>query len=308
MSELQIGLGGKVAVVTGAGAGLGRAEALALARAGADLVLGDLSPAVADVAEQAQAYGVKASTVIGDVGDTEIADALIETAVGSHGRLDVVVNNAGFTRDRMLFGMSDEDFDAVVRVHLRGHFLVCRAAARHWRERSKSSAAPVYGRLVSTSSESWLFAPPGQPNYSAAKAGIAALTIGAARGLSRYGVRANVICPRARTAMTADVFGPAPGADGANSGDGGGGVDPLGPEHVATFVAWLASPAAEAVNGQVFVVHGGQVLHLAPPTVAHRFVASGPAWTAEDLSGELGPYFGARDPADLFVFQGPEDK
>jgi NAD(P)-dependent dehydrogenase (short-subunit alcohol dehydrogenase family) len=282
-------LNGRVAVVTGAAAGLGRAEALALAAAGADLVLGDLSPAVEAVAEEAQALGAKATTVVGDVGATDTANALVETALSTHGQLDVVVNNAGFTRDRMLFGMSDDEFDTVVRVHLRGHFLVSRAAAAHWRSRAKADGAPVYGRLVNTSSEAWLFGSPGQPNYAAAKAGITALTIGAARSLARYGVRANVICPRARTAMTAQVFGASPEA----------GVDPLAPEHVATFVAWLASPAADSVNGQVFVVHGDQVAHIAPPTVAHRFTAAGPAWTAEELSAGLGPYFEGRD--DVFM-------
>jgi NAD(P)-dependent dehydrogenase (short-subunit alcohol dehydrogenase family) len=293
MSDAETGLSGRVAVVTGAASGLGRAEALALAAAGADVVLGDLSAAVEEVADRARAAGVKATTVIGDVGATETADALVGTAIGTHGRLDVVVNNAGFTRDKMIFGMSDEEFDSVVRVHLRGHFLVSRAAAQYWREQSKATAGPVYGRLVNTASEAWLFGSPGQPNYAAAKAGIAALTIGAARGLARYGVRANVICPRARTAMTADVFGAAPDDEAS---------DPLAPEHVATFVAWLAAPAADAVNGQVFVVHGAEVTHVAPPTVARRFVTTGPAWTADSLAGELGPYFAARDPADVFRF------
>ncbi|MFI7589717.1 3-oxoacyl-ACP reductase [Spongisporangium articulatum] len=287
----DVGLDGRVAVVTGAAAGLGRAEALALAAAGADLVLGDVSPALADVAQEAEALGVKVRTVLGDVAETQVAHDLVTAAVEGHGRLDVVVNNAGFVRDRMLFGMSDDEWDSVVRVHLRGHFVVSRAAAAYWRDRSKLSGAPVYGRLVNTASEAWLFGAPGQPNYAAAKAGIAALTVAAARGLSRYGVRANVICPRARTAMTAGVFGDPPAA----------GVDPLSVEHVAPFVAYLASPAAEAVNGQVFVVHGGGVAHLAPPTVARRFTAAGELWTAEELAVQLDPYFAGRDPDDVFA-------
>jgi NAD(P)-dependent dehydrogenase (short-subunit alcohol dehydrogenase family) len=287
----DVRLDGRVAVVTGAAAGLGRAEALALASAGAHLVLGDVSPGVDDVADEAAALGVKATTVTGDIGDSAVAGRLVRTALEAHGRLDVVVNNAGILRDRMLFGMSDAEWDDVVRVHLRGHFLVSRDAAAHWRGAAKATGAPVYGRLVNTASEAWLFGSAGQANYAAAKAGIAALTVAAARGLARYGVRANVICPRARTAMTADVFGTAPE----------GGTDPLSVEHVAPFVAYLASPAAERVNGQVFVVHGGMVAHLAPPTVAHRFDTTGDSWTTAELASSLGPYFGSRDVDDVFA-------
>ena len=288
----DVRLDGRVAVVTGAAAGLGRAEALALAAAGADLVLGDVSPTLGDVVDEAAALGVKATAVTGDVGDSDVARRLVEVAVQSHGSLDIVVNNAGILRDRMLFGMSDAEWDDVVRVHLRGHFLVSRNAAAYWREASKASGEPVYARLVNTASEAWLFGSAGQANYAAAKAGIAALTVSAARGLSRYGVRANVICPRARTAMTAGVFGDAPD---------GGGTDPLSVDHVAPFVTYLASPAADAVNGQVFVVHGGMVMHLAPPTVARRFDTDGGTWTAAGLAESLGPYFGGRDVDDVFA-------
>jgi NAD(P)-dependent dehydrogenase (short-subunit alcohol dehydrogenase family) len=210
-------------------------------------------------------------------------------------RLDVVVNNAGIIRDRMLFGMSDDEWDDVVRVHLRGHFLVTRDAAAHWRQAAKAAGGTTYGRLVNTASEAWLFGSAGQANYAAAKAGIAALTISAARGLGRYGVRANVICPRARTAMTAGVFGDAP------QGTAEGGIDPLSVDHVAPFVAYLASPAADRVNGQVFVVHGGMVAHLAPPTVAHRFDTARHTWTTGELAASLGPYFGTRDVDDVFA-------
>jgi 3-oxoacyl-[acyl-carrier protein] reductase len=291
----DVRLDGRVAIVTGAAAGLGRAEALARAAAGADLVLCDVSPSLGDVVDAATGLGVKAAAVTGDVGDSAVGGRLVATALETHGRLDVVVNNAGILRDRMLFGMSDAEWDDVVRVHLRGHFLVSRDAAAHWRDASKASGGPVYGRLVNTASEAWLFGSAGQANYAAAKAGIAALTISAARGLSRYGVRANVICPRARTAMTAGVFGEAP----PEAGDGA--TDPLSVEHVAPFVAYLASPAADAVNGQVFVVHGGMVVHLAPPTVARRFDTTTGTWTAGELAASLGPYFGGRDVDDVFA-------
>jgi NAD(P)-dependent dehydrogenase (short-subunit alcohol dehydrogenase family) len=284
-------LAGRVAVVTGAGAGLGRAEALALAAEGADLVLNDVGPGAADVVDEIEAAGGKAVLVPGDIGARATADALLSTALDRFGGLHVVVNNAGVVRDRMLFGLSDDDWDQVVRVHLRGHFLLTRNAAVHWRTQAKESGGPVYGRVVNTSSEAFLLGPPGQANYAAAKAGIVALTVSAARALQRYGVTANAICPRARTAMTADVFGAAP-ADGP---------DPLGTGHVTPLVAYLASPAAASISGQVFVVHGGKVALLAPPTVERRFDAVGEGWTPAELDATLGRYFADRDPGRMFV-------
>ena len=200
-------LEGRVAVVTGAGAGLGRAEALALARAGASVVLNDLPGAAEEAAEEVRSHGVEALVVAGDVGERATADAMLQAATEKLGGLDIVVNNAGITRDKMLFNMTDEDFDLVLKVHLRGHFLLSRNAAAYWRGRYKETGEPVDAAVVNTASEAFLGGSPGQPNYAAAKAGITALTLSTARGLSRVGVRANVICPRARTAMTADVFG-----------------------------------------------------------------------------------------------------
>ncbi|TCK01280.1 3-oxoacyl-ACP reductase [Nocardia alba] len=288
MSVTQISLEGRVAIVTGAGAGLGRAEALALASAGAAVVVNDLTEdAAAETIAAIRELGGKAEFVGGSIAERSTADALVTTARDSLGGLDIVVNNAGITRDRMLFNMSDEDWDAVLAVHLRGHFLLTRNAAAYWRAASKAAGEPVYGRLVNTSSEAGLLGPEGQANYAAAKAGITALTLTASRVLARYGVRANAICPRARTAMTESVFADAP--DGA--------VDPLAPEHVAKLVAYLASPAADAVNGQVFVVYGPMVALMAAPTVEQRFDAAGAEWSEADLAATLGDYFAQR-PAD----------
>ncbi|MCM6772912.1 3-oxoacyl-ACP reductase [Nocardia sp. CDC159] len=286
MGDNELSLSGRVAIVTGAGAGLGRAEALALARAGAAVVINDLaeSEAVAATLADLRALGAKAEFVGGSVAERATADALIRTADEAFGGVDIVVNNAGIVRDRMLFNMSDEDWDAVIAVHLRGHFLLSRNAGAYWRAKSKDTGAPVYGRLINTSSEAGLLGPEGQPNYAAAKAGITALTLSASRALARYGVCANAICPRARTAMTERVFSDAP-ADG---------VDPLSPDHVARLVAYLAAPAAAAISGQVFVVYGPMVALMAAPEVERRFDADGAEWAPAELADTLVNYFAQR--------------
>jgi NAD(P)-dependent dehydrogenase (short-subunit alcohol dehydrogenase family) len=290
-------LSGKVAVVTGAAAGLGRAEALGLARLGATVVVNDLAAALdaSDVIDEiaaAGAGGSKAIAVTGDISERATADELIACADGLGG-LDIVVNNAGITRDRMLFNMSDEEWDLVIAVHLRGHFLLTRNAATYWRTKAKEAKdGSIYGRLINTSSEAGLVGPVGQANYGAAKAGITALTLTASRALGRYGVCANAICPRARTAMTADVFGPGPDISDIQEGE----IDPLSPEHVVTLVQFLASPAAAEVNGQVFIVYGPRVTLVSAPSVERQFSADGSAWEPEQLSATLRDYFAGRDP------------
>jgi 3-oxoacyl-[acyl-carrier protein] reductase len=308
-------LSGLVAVVTGAAAGLGRAEAIGLARAGATVVVNDIAGALdkSDVVDEIATAGSKAVAVAGDISERSTADELVETADGLGG-LSIVVNNAGITRDRMLFNMTDEDWDAVMSVHLRGHFLLTRNAAAYWRAKAKAGAGrpatsgtgagrpatsgtgagrsatsgTVYGRIINTSSEAGLAGPVGQANYGAAKAGITALTLSAARALERYGVRANAIAPRARTAMTANVFGESPElAEGQ--------IDPLSPEHVVNLVRFLASPASQGVNGQLFIVYGPTVTLVAAPTAEHRFSAESDAWDPSELSKTLQNYFADRD-------------
>lgn len=297
-------LEGRTAVVTGAGRGLGRAEALELARLGAHVVVndfgqggrdgsGDASAAPADaVVAEITAAGGSAVAHHGDVADFAQARALIELALEtSGGALDILVNNAGILRDRMVFSMAEEEWDSVIRVHLKGHFNTTRFAAAHWRERAKRTGAPVFGRIVNTSSEAFLAGSAGQPNYAAAKGGIVGLTTSTAAALGKYGVRTNVICPRARTRMTEDVFG-APEQRGP---------DPLAPEHVAPLVGYLAGPAAERINGQLFVVHGGMVAVVDRPRVAERFETAKDAFTYGELDELLTPYYDARDPSSTFA-------
>lgn len=307
-------LSGKVAVVTGAAAGLGRAEALGLARLGATVVVNDIAAALdaSDVIDEINATGAdtgaRAVAVAGDISERSTADELVARA-DALGGLDIVVNNAGITRDRMLFNMSDEEWDQVIAVHLRGHFLLTRNAATYWRARAKQAKGAgdggdggggegkIFGRLINTSSEAGLVGPVGQANYGAAKAGIIALTLSAARALGRYGICANAICPRARTAMTADVFGAAPDTEA-------GQIDPLSPEHVVTLVQFLSSPAAAEVNGQVFIVYGPRVTLVAAPTAERRFSADGAAWEPAQLSATLRDYFAGRDPEKNFAAVG----
>jgi NAD(P)-dependent dehydrogenase (short-subunit alcohol dehydrogenase family) len=279
----EVSLDGRVAIVTGAGQGLGRAEALALAAAGARVVLNDLAGNALDsVAAEVTAGGARARIAAGDIGDWSTARLLVDTALSEFGQLDILVNNAGVLRDRMIFSMSPEEWDLVLRTHLRGHFLTSRAATAYWREQSKQAGGEVYARVVNTSSEAFLLGSPGQPNYSAAKAGITALTLVTARSCARYGVRANVICPRGRTAMTAELMEPAP-EDGP---------DPMDPRYVAPLVTYLASPAAAGINGEVFVVHGGVAAVLAPPTIRTTFRADEHGspdgmWTLDAIASAL---------------------
>lgn len=280
-------LSGRTAIVTGAGAGLGRSEALSLAAAGANVVVNDMGPAADDVVAEIKALGVGAVAVIGNVADWSMGDRLVAAAVDNFGSLDVVVNNAGITRDTMLFNLSESQWDDVIAVHLKGHAALSRAAAVHWRAASKAAGEPVYGRVINTSSEAFLFGSAGQPNYSAAKAGITALTLSTAQGMSRYGVTANAICPRARTGMTENVFDADPAAND---------LDILAPERVATFVTWLASPAAATVNGQVFVVYGDMVALMAAPTVEKKFTSTSGVFSAEELDEQLVPHFADRSP------------
>ncbi|MCH5676214.1 3-oxoacyl-ACP reductase [Streptomyces gilvus] len=297
-------LAGLAAVVTGAGRGLGRAEALELARLGAAVVVNDFGQPGRDgtgeastgpaeeVAAEIRATGGRALAHTGDVADFQQARELVELAVGEFGKLDVLVNNAGILRDRMVFSMTEGEWDSVIRVHLKGHFNTTHFAAAHWRERSKATGAPVYGRIVNTSSEAFLAGSAGQPNYAAAKGGIVGLTTSTALALAKYGVTANAICPRARTRMTEDVF--------AGFQEPDDGIDPLSPEHVAPLVGYLASPAASRVNGQLLVVHGGMVAIVDRPRVRAKFDSKQDTFTYDELDAVLTPHYAERPEGETF--------
>jgi len=280
-------LEGRVVIVTGAGGGIGRAHALAFAAEGARVVVNDIgvgldgSPAgggsaAQAVADEITAAGGQAVTSGANVADWDEAAGLIDTAVEAFGGLDVLVNNAGIVRDRMIANTSEAEFDAVIAVHLKGHFATMRHAAAYWRGLSKAGN-PVDARIINTSSGAGLQGSVGQGNYSAAKAGIAALTLVAAAEMGRYGVTVNAIAPSARTRMTETVFAEMMARPDA-------GFDAMAPENISPLVVWLGSAEAGDVTGRVFEVEGG-VVRVAEGWQRGPEVDKGARWEP----GELGP-------------------
>jgi NAD(P)-dependent dehydrogenase (short-subunit alcohol dehydrogenase family) len=277
-------LDGKVAVVTGAGRGIGRGHARLLAAEGAAVVVNELDGALADeVVDTITAEGGRAVADTDDVSTWEGAGRVVAHAADAFGRLDILVNNAGILRDAMSFSITEADWDAVVTVHLKGHMATCHHAVRHWRARAKAGEA-VSGRIVNTASESGLFGQSGQANYAAAKAGIVALTLVVAREMKKYGVTANVVCPRARTRMTESVPGAADFMQGPE----------WDPEQIAPVVAFLASDAAADVSGQVFVVWGTRVHLLAGWHLVHTLDRGEGRWTAAELIARKEELFAGR--------------
>ncbi len=280
-------LTGKVAIVTGAGRGIGREHALALARAGAHVVVNDLGGSVegegADAApaqqvvDEIQAAGGEAVANGENVADFAGAKQLVEQALDAFGRLDILVNNAGILRDRMLVNMEEREWDAVIEVHLKGHFAPTRHAAAYWRDRSKSGEE-VRGRVINTSSPSGVFGNVGQANYGAAKAGIAAFTLIAAQELGRYGVTVNCLAPNARTRMTEAAFGELP-----TETDG---FDAIDPANNSPIVVALCADEAQGITGQVFFVYGGSV-NVLRGWEAGELLSSESGWQPDALLEEL---------------------
>jgi NAD(P)-dependent dehydrogenase (short-subunit alcohol dehydrogenase family) len=293
---------GRVVIVTGAGRGIGRSHALLFAAEGAKVVVNDLGGEVdgsggstgpaQDVVDEIQAMGGDAVANTDSVADWAGAQRLIETAIEAFGRLDVLVNNAGILRDRMLSNMSEEEWDSVIDVHLKGTFAPSRWATAHWRERAKAGETND-ARIINTSSASGLYGNPGQTNYGAAKAGIASFTIIAARELERYGVTVNAIAPGARTRMTAPLgFG---GADPDPAS-----FDAFAPENVSPLVVWLGSTQSADVTGRVFNVAGGTI-SVAEGWSHGPSIDKGDRWDPAEL-GDVVPELVAKaaPPASLF--------
>jgi NAD(P)-dependent dehydrogenase (short-subunit alcohol dehydrogenase family) len=280
-------LEGKVAIVTGAGRGIGREHALALAEAGAQVVVNDLggslsgegtdaTPAQSAVNEIV-ASGGQAVANYDDVSDFGAAEHMIRRAIDRYGRLDILVLNAGILRDRMLVNMSEDEWDAVIAVHLKGHFGPLRHAAAYWREQAKAGES-LHARVITTSSPSGVFGNVGQANYGAAKAAIAGLTLIAAQELHRYGVTVNCIAPNARTRMTEETFGDLPTPED--------GFDPLDPGNMAPLIVALSAHEAQDITGQCFFVWGGTVNVLRPWDAGELFASDG-RWEADTLLAQL---------------------
>jgi NAD(P)-dependent dehydrogenase (short-subunit alcohol dehydrogenase family) len=298
---------GKVAIVTGAGRGIGREEALLLAGEGASVVVNDLGGArtgegtdtgpAQTVVDEIVAAGGTAAANTDDISSWAGAEAVVNQAVETFGGLDVLVNNAGILRDKMSFNMTEEEWDAVIKVHLKGHFAPSRFAAAYWRQKSKDDGAPVNAKIVNTASESGLYGNAGQANYAAAKAGIAAMTIVLARELDRAGVRVNAIAPVALTRLTEDLMGQQ--ADDATKAS-------LDPANVAAAVGWLASDLSEGVTGQVVKIQGGicQIVQGWRPITE---ITSDKPWTIESIAAGRDQLFAKSDPGvPPFLLQLPK--
>ncbi|WP_280180144.1 SDR family oxidoreductase [Nocardia farcinica] len=289
-------LDGKVAVITGAGRGIGREHALLFAREGAAVVVNDYGGSnsgeghdagpAQQVVDEIVAAGGRAVADTGNVADWSDAKALVDRAVAEFGRLDVVVNNAGILRDGFLAGMTEAQWDAVLDVHLKGHFAVLRHAAAHWRDRSKAGDQPD-AAVINTASASGTTVPnAGQANYGAAKAAIAALTLVAAEELGRYGVRVNAIAPIARTRLTLATPGMgAMMAAEAESAENEGGFDAFSPANISPLVAYLAGDACR-LTGKVFAVQGGAISELAGWHDVKTIETDGP-WLIDDIAARL---------------------
>lgn len=295
---------GRVVIVTGAGRGIGREHAVEFARQGAKVVVNDLGAEVdgsggstgpaGEVVDTIRGMGGEAVANGDDVADWEGAKRLVETAVSTFGRLDTLVNNAGILRDRMLVNMTEDDWDAVMRVHLRGHFCPTRHAAGYWREQVKAGEQ-VDARIVCTSSGAGLFGNIGQVNYAAAKSGIATFARVAAAELGRYGVTANAIAPIARTRMTEGLF-----ADSMSRPTDG--FDTMDPGNIAPLVVWLGSNDSAGISGHVFEVSGGKV-NIADNWRTLPGVDKGERWEPADLGPVVRELVAKVDPVKVIGAQ-----
>lgn len=293
-------LDGKVAIVTGAGQGVGQCHAELLASLGAAVVVNDLGESAQNVAAGIVERGGRAVAHVGSASDWNAAGEMVKQAIDEFGDLHVLVNNAGITRDAMSFSMTEGQFDAVLDVHVKGHFAPSHHAGAFWRAQAKALAegeAPIGRRIINTSSEAGLFGSPGQGNYATAKGAILTMTMVLARELVRYGVTANVIAPRARTPMTEHV-------NPKFAAPTDGGFDKYAPENISPIVAWLASDASAGVSGHAFIVIGDDIHLIRPTAIASTISAGGEAWTPDAIADRIADLFGGI-PTSVPPFAGP---
>ena len=291
-------LDGRVAIVTGAGRGIGREHALLLASEGAKVVINDLGgapdgegsdrTAAQLVATEIEERGGTAVANGDDVADWEGGQRLIQTALEAFGGLHILVNNAGILRDRVLVNMTEDEWDSVMRVHLKGHFVPTRFAAAYWRAQAKAGN-PVHGSVINTTSTSGLFSNPGQTNYGAAKSGLATFTEIAAKELGRYDVRVNAIAPVARTRLTLSTPGLEERIAAPANPDA---FDEWDPANISPLVAWLSTEECH-VSGRVFLVKGGQIGVFTPWAIEEEITQS-QRWTLDQLDARMGTLVGHR--------------
>ena len=287
----------KVAIITGAGRGIGREEALLLAYECAAVVVNDLGGArsgegsdagpAQEVVDEIIASGGKAAANTDDISTWAGGEAVVNQAIETFGGLDVLVNNAGILRDKMSFNMTEEEWDSVIKVHLKGHFAPSRFAAAYWRQKSKDTGESVNAKIVNTSSESGLYGNAGQTNYAAAKAGIASMTIVLARELSRFGVRVNAIAPVALTRLTEDLMGGVVTDEAAKAS--------LDPVNVAAAVGWLSSDLSDGVSGQVVKIGGGVCQIVQGWRPVSQITSTAP-FSIEDIDAGKDTLFATADP------------
>jgi NAD(P)-dependent dehydrogenase (short-subunit alcohol dehydrogenase family) len=289
-------LDGKVAIITGAGRGIGREHALLFAKEGAAVVVNDLggdgrgegqdlTPAQ-EVAEEITAAGGRAAVNGGNVANWKAAEELVAQAVDTFGKIDILVNNAGILRDRMSFNLSEDEWDVVIDVVLKGSFAPSHFAAAYWRQQAKSSGAQVGGAIVNTTSESGLYGNAGQANYAAAKAGLVSLSIVMARELERIGVRVNAIAPVAATRLLGTVLS-------GNEDAPKGGYDPMGAKEISPLVAWLCSDLAKDVNGQVFAVNGQRIQRVGGHRPSTEVTSGHQSWTIDGIEAQRSTLLGS---------------
>ncbi len=289
-------LEGKVAIVTGAGSGVGKEHAILLASEGAKIIVNDLGDNADATVAQITNAGGEAKSIQGNVAEWITGEDLVNAAVETFGDLHILINNAGILRDAMSFSMNEEQFDEVIAVHLKGHFVCARAAAVYWRDQAKSgNEAPR--RVIHTSSESGLFGGPAQSNYASAKGGILTLSITLGRELSKYGVTTNVVAPRARTGLTDYIESMAAPEDPAE-------FDVYHPANVSPFVVWLCTDDAQEINGQAFIVGGSGIWWMQNWSHQNSVKLNGERWTLEAIDKHRELLFGGVD-TGLPKFEAP---